>query len=650
MAGGGALSYLTVEPPRALSYGPPPVSSDWISNLPEDFQKGQQYARARNLQTMFQPGTPGAAALQQAGVAPGSLYGLLAGAGGAETVAPFAQRMQQGQIYQQLMGGGQGAGNDIYGAILGQESGNRSNVGDSSAGAVGPGQIMPGTWKEFARPGENIRNPDDNRAVSRRILDKYMQDYNGDAARAAVAYYSGPGNVAPPGAQTPWIRNIQPPKGGPPVSGYVAQVLGRMRTGGTQTAAAATQSDQLNPADRAAVNAMYPPGGQQPAAAVGTSPIAAPDEEAQPAAVEQPPGATGQAPFMAPQGNAAGPANIVKGAAQPEQPTQVAQAAPAAPTGGTLPASSYTTQGAENRARVAVGIRDTVRRQGLAAAGSGLAIPPESMKAQLDQADKLDAQAKEIRDFLAERSKEQFGVGIEQQKKQATSDVEQYAGLHKGLAGAGMTAANSLQYTQAAAGLLNDPQFYSGSLENVDLAWKRALSGLGISPGAALPQEAFRKVMAANILQQVNALKAEAETMGEKGGRIFASQIDLMEKAAQNPDNSVQANRYLTEIAQRSANRTLQLADMADDYKAKHGALDAGFEKQVRNWIVKNPGLQQRRNGQPGTGRRAEGSGSGAGGAIRSAACSAAIFAAKSWHARTLRCQVWSWGRRARAW
>lgn len=174
-------------------------------------------------------------------------------------------------------------------------------------------------------------------------------------------------------------------------------------------------------------------------------------------------------------------------------------------------------------------------------------------------------------------------------KEQGKADVKQYSDLHKGLSGAGYTAANSQPYVDAAKGLLNDPGFYSGSGEGLNLGYKRFLAAAGIEPGAALPQEAFRKVMAANILQQVNSLKAEAEAMGQNGGRIFSSQIELMEKAAQNPDNSIAANRYLTEVAARSAARTQKIADLADDYKTANGALDAGFEKGMREYLTKNP-------------------------------------------------------------
>jgi hypothetical protein len=221
----------------------------------------------------------------------------------------------------------------------------------------------------------------------------------------------------------------------------------------------------------------------------------------------------------------------------------------------------------------------------------GALVPAASKAAEnlMGQARILQDQADKRVERLTKEREMQLGVTLAGPKKQAEADVEQYSNLHKGLAGAGMTAANSLQYSQIAKGLIEDPQFRSGSGEQLSLAYKRALSALGIDPGAALPQEAFRKVMAANINQQINSLRAESEAMGEKGGRIFAPMITLMEKAAQNPENSVAANRYLTELALRGAQRTMTIADMADNYKAEHGGLDAGFERELRTWIAKNP-------------------------------------------------------------
>ena len=145
----------------------------------------------------------------------------------------------------------------LHSAIWGQESGNRSNVGVSPTGARGPGQIEPDTWAQWARPGENINNPTDNRAVSARILDSYYQQYGGDAARVAVAYYSGPQNVAPAGSPTPWIRDKSPPSGisGPSTSQYVGDIVQRL--GGTKAdAARAIMVDHPELNDRAQQYAM----------------------------------------------------------------------------------------------------------------------------------------------------------------------------------------------------------------------------------------------------------------------------------------------------------------------------------------------------------------------------------------------------------
>lgn len=122
---------------------------------------------------------------------------------------------------------GVGTSGDIKAAILGQESSTNPAIRNSSAGAVGIGQIEPKTFAQFARPGEDIHNAADNQAVSGRILDKYMADYGNDPARAAVAYFSGPGNVAPAGAATPWKRDAAD-SDGTHTSTYVHQVLARM--------------------------------------------------------------------------------------------------------------------------------------------------------------------------------------------------------------------------------------------------------------------------------------------------------------------------------------------------------------------------------------------------------------------------------------
>ena len=101
-----------------------------------------------------------------------------------------------------------------------------ANSKTSSAGAHGQMQIEPGTFAKWAQPGESIDNPDDNKRVGQRIITGYANNYGNDPARVATAYFSGPGNVAPVGSPTPWIRNSS--DGKTSVSQYVDQVLGRL--------------------------------------------------------------------------------------------------------------------------------------------------------------------------------------------------------------------------------------------------------------------------------------------------------------------------------------------------------------------------------------------------------------------------------------
>lgn len=116
---------------------------------------------------------------------------------------------------------------DIYSAIYAQESGSGSNPSTSVTGARGGMQIQPATFAQYAKPGENIDNPADNQAVGKRIIDDLSAKAGGDPARIAVGYFSGPGNIAPPGSPTPWKVDKADPTG-KTVSSYVADVTRRL--------------------------------------------------------------------------------------------------------------------------------------------------------------------------------------------------------------------------------------------------------------------------------------------------------------------------------------------------------------------------------------------------------------------------------------
>src|SRR6202789_3030458 len=128
-------------------------------------------------------------------------------------------------------------------AFMGQESSGGKNAGVSVNGARGAMQITQDTFNQYAKPGESIDNPADNKAVGARILDDYTKKYNGDPAKIAVAYFSGPGNVSTSGP-TPWKNNTQDGNG-TTVEQYVQGILGRMAKSQPPGAAAGAVSGTL---------------------------------------------------------------------------------------------------------------------------------------------------------------------------------------------------------------------------------------------------------------------------------------------------------------------------------------------------------------------------------------------------------------------
>jgi hypothetical protein len=96
-------------------------------------------------------------------------------------------------------------------------------------------QIQPGTWTQYAQPGEDPANPAHQKVVYERILSDLEKKAGGDPARVAVGYFSGPGNIAPPGSPTPW-KEDRADKNGKTVSSYVADVTGRLGQGNAPVA------------------------------------------------------------------------------------------------------------------------------------------------------------------------------------------------------------------------------------------------------------------------------------------------------------------------------------------------------------------------------------------------------------------------------
>jgi hypothetical protein len=207
----------------------------------------------------------------------------------------------------------------------------------------------------------------------------------------------------------------------------------------------------------------------------------------------------------------------------------------------------------------------------------------------LGQSLKLKEETAERNKQLSNEEKNARNPAVAAAKKEEEwnkQDVDRYSKQATGIDSQAAAADSMRTHLQLAKGIFNNPQFYSGTGEGINLAYKRAIAAFGGDPNASLPQEAFRKIMAANILDQVANLKAETAASGG-ATRIFQSQIQLMEKAAQNPDNSIAANRLLTEIGIRLADRATQIADLKAGYK--NGHIDSQFNTQLRLWNRDHP-------------------------------------------------------------
>ena len=87
-------------------------------------------------------------------------------------------------------------------------------------------QIMPSTFVLYAKKGESIDNPADNRRVGVRIIKDIASKYGNDPARIATGYFSGEGNINK-GEGNAWKRDFMDGTG-KRTSAYVRDVVNRI--------------------------------------------------------------------------------------------------------------------------------------------------------------------------------------------------------------------------------------------------------------------------------------------------------------------------------------------------------------------------------------------------------------------------------------
>jgi hypothetical protein len=144
--------------------------------------------------------------------------------------------------------------------------------------------------------------------------------------------------------------------------------------------------------------------------------------------------------------------------------------------------------------------------------------------------------------------------------------------------------------------LLNQPGVYTGAGGDLSLMVNRVKAFFGDHDAAVL-QEALQKVTAASVLGQINNQRSQLAEAGEKAGRIFQQQVELVGKASPQLATTVGGNLFLVNVTQRLGDMSSQIAAKARAYVNKidsttgrpHGVLDAGFDDQIARYLNEHP-------------------------------------------------------------
>lgn len=169
----------------------------------------------------------------------------------------------------------------------------------------------------------------------------------------------------------------------------------------------------------------------------------------------------------------------------------------------------------------------------------------------------------------------------------AEGNAKYYDSLHKGLAGTAQIAAQQKQNIDMLRQVAASPNFIPGAGSEAALGMQRLAAQFGINPQGAAPREIFNQVATRILADQISGIKSMASTTGETGGRIFKSMLDLEEKANITPQDTMAGIKSKLDLIDNAGNLMMKWGNLADDYVAKHGKLDAGFDKTLREEISK---------------------------------------------------------------
>ncbi len=206
--------------------------------------------------------------------------------------------------------------------------------------------------------------------------------------------------------------------------------------------------------------------------------------------------------------------------------------------------------------------------------------PPVGPVAQAP-ASPVTPQTQQKVDFANKTAAERKGA-----ETSAEASSKYYDSLHKGIAGTAMIAAQQKQNIDMLRQVAESPNFIPGTGSEAALGMQRLAAQFGINPTGAAPRELFNQIATRILADQISGIKSMASETGETGGRVFKSMLDLEEKANITSKDTIEGIKAKLNLIDNAGNLMMKWADIADDYVAKHGKLDAGFDKELRKEIA----------------------------------------------------------------
>jgi hypothetical protein len=164
-----------------------------------------------------------------------------------------------------------------------------------------------------------------------------------------------------------------------------------------------------------------------------------------------------------------------------------------------------------------------------------------------------------------------------------TKQAETYVTRQQTLEKQARDAQDELPQLNLLKRVIANPDFYSGIFSKQIGDVKQLADKIGMAPSqtATLMQFA-KKLGAAGSLEQIRE-------MGQQGA-VRVPEMHMIEKSNFDPENTQEANAAVVELRARLAQRSMEMADLANKYADQHGGLiDRGYDQFIRDYYKDKP-------------------------------------------------------------